>query len=326
MTLVTTAHTDVGAPTAPAEPGVPTPGRPGRHARRAGVAGRVVGQRWYTPYLFMAAGLALYALTFAWPAVIAVQMAFSHYDIVSPITWAGLDNFAAMAEDPRFFRALANTFLFLIMFVPLTVVAPLFLALLVNIKLRGIQTFRMLYYLPVVTSMVAVAVAWRYVFHLEGVVNWLLNLVGLGPIDFLLDTAWALPTVVLLEAWKSMGLFMMIYLAGLQSVPPELIEAARIDGANSWRQLWHVTIPSLRPTFTVTFILSTLEAMRSFESIYVLTRGGPRDSTITLGYYIWSTAFENYDMGYASAIGLVLWAIMVVLALLNLLATRRRDG
>lgn len=306
----------------------PPPAVPRRGLRRPSASrfGRVVGQHWYTPFLFMAPGLVLYAVMFAWPAAIAIQLAFSHYDIVSPVEWAGLDNFATMAQDPRFFLALRNSVFFLVLFLPLTVVVPLFLAMLVNIPLRGIHTFRVLYYLPVVTSMVAVAVSWRYVFNRDGVVNWLLSLAGLGPIDFLLDSAWALPTVVLLEAWKNMGLFMIIYLAGLQAVPPEQVEAARIDGANGRQRLWHVIVPSLLPTFAVTLVLSMLEAMRAFESVYVLTRGGPRDSTLTLGYYIWSKAFQDYDMGYASAVGLVLWAIMIVLALVNLLVTRRRDG
>ncbi|GAB3814972.1 carbohydrate ABC transporter permease [Kribbella italica] len=290
-----------------------------------GLSGRVVGQHWYTPYLFMLPGLLMYAAMFAWPAVIAIQLAFSDYDIVSPVRWTGLDNFATLAHDPRFFLALRNSLLFLVMFLPLTVVAPLFLAMLVNVKLRGIQAFRMLYYLPVITSMVAVAVAWRYVFDREGVVNWLLGLAGLGPIDFLLDRAWALPTVVLLEGWKNMGLFMMIYLAGLQAVPTDQVEAARIDGANARQRLRHVIVPALLPTFAVTLILSMLEAMKAFESVYVLTRGGPLDSTLTLGYYIWSKAFQDYDMGYASAVGLVLWAIMIVIAAANLVVTRRRD-
>ena len=293
--------------------------------RGSGGPGRVVGQRWWTPYLFLSVGLVLYAAMFAWPAVIAIQLAFSRYTIVSPISFVGLANFQTMAIDPRFWHALTNSLLFLIMFLPLSVVVPLFLALLVNIPLRGIQGFRMAYYLPVITSMVAVAVGWRYVFNREGVINWLLSVVGLGPIDFLLDTAWALPTVVLLEAWKSAGLFMMIYLAGLQAVPRELTEAARVDGASAARRLRHVIIPGLLPTFAVTLTLSMLEGMRAFESVYVLTRGGPLDSTLTLGYYIWSKAFQDYDMGYASAIGLVLWAIMIILAMANLLVTRRRD-
>ena len=276
-----------------------------------GLKGRVVGQHWYTPYVFMLPGLLFYAAMFAWPAAIAIQLAFSDYDIVHPVRFSGLDNFVRLAHDPRVWIALRNS--------------PLFLAMLVNLKLRAIQAFRMLYYLPVITSMVAVAVAWRYVFNREGVVNWLLGLFGAGPTDFLLDRHWALPTVVLLEAWKNAGLFMMIYLAGLQAVPADQLEAATIDGANAWQRLLHVVVPSLRPTFAVTLVLSMLEAMRAFESVYVLTRGGPLDSTLTLGYYIWSKAFEDYDMGYASAVGLLLWAIMIVLAGFNLLVTRRRD-
>jgi putative chitobiose transport system permease protein len=304
-------------------------GRGSRDGRRDRVgrtaSGRVVGQRWYTPYLFMAPGLVLFLTMFGWPAVIAIQLAFSRYDIASPIEPVGMANFVQLAQDPRFLQALINSVLFLIMQLPLTVVLPLFLAVLVNQKLRGIQVFRVLYYLPVITSMVAVAVAWRYVFNREGVVNFLLSLVGVGPIDFLLSTQWALPTVVLLEAWKNMGLFMMIYLAGLQAVPDELIDAARVDGAGRWSRLVHVIVPSILPTVAVTLTLSMLDAMKAFESVYVLTRGGPQDATLTLGYFIWAKAFQEYEMGYASAAGLVLWAIMIVLACMNLLLTRRRD-
>lgn len=303
---------------------VNVPAAAGVVARRGGPR-RVVGQRWYTAVLFLVPGLVLYATMFAWPAVIAGQLSLSSYDIVSPVRFIGGANFVTMGQDPRFWTALTNSLLFLVMLVPLTVVVPLLLALLVDKPMRGIQAFRVVYYLPVITSMVAVAVAWRYVFNREGVVNWLLGLIGLGPIDFLLSTTWALPTVVLLEAWKSMGLFMMIYLAGLQSIPTELVEAARVDGAGPWGRMRHVLIPGLLPTFAVTLTLSMLEAMRSFESIYVMTRGGPLDSTLTLGYYIWSTAFVDYDMGYASAIGIVLWAIMIIFAVGNLALTRRRD-
>ncbi|WP_231920225.1 carbohydrate ABC transporter permease [Microlunatus soli] len=288
-------------------------------------AGRVVGQRWFTPYLFMLPGLVLFALMFAWPAVIAIQLAFSHYDISSPIEPVGLANFVELTHDPQFGRAMINSLAFVAMHLPLTVVLPLLLALLVNQRLRAIQFFRVLYYLPVITSMVAVAVAWRYVFNREGVINFLLGLIGVGPIDFLLNTSWALPTVVMLEAWKNMGLFMMIYLAGLQAVPSELIDAAKVDGARAASRLIHVIVPSLLPTVAVTLTLSMLDAMRAFESVYVLTRGGPQDATVTLGYFIWAKAFQQYDMGYASAAGLVLWAIMIILAGVNLLLTRRRD-
>lgn len=276
----------------------------------------------------MLPGLFLLVLMFAWPAVATFQLAFSKYDIVHPARWVGFGNFVAMASDPRFFHTLSNTALFLVMYLPLVVVLPLLLAILVNTSLPGIHAFRMAYYLPVVTSMVAVAVAWRYLFNQEGVINWILRAVTGShvSISFLLDTRWALPSVVVIEAWKSMGLYMMIYLAGLQAVPTELLDAARVDGANAFQRFRHVTNPAMTPYVAVTLTLGMLDAMRSFEAIYMLTQGGPQDATLTLGYYVWQTAFRNYDMGYASAIGLVMWAIMIALALLNQLVTRRRDA
>lgn len=287
---------------------------------------RIAGQRWFTPYVFMLPGLVLFVFMFAWPAFISFQLSVSRYDIIHPISYVGLDNFARLFTDQRFHHALLNSFLFLIMYLPLAVVVPLLLAILVNRKIPGIQTFRVLYYLPVVTSMVAVAVAWRYVFSQEGVVSWMLTAGGLldKPVSFLLDPHWALPSVVLIEGWKSIGLYMMIYLAGLQAVPPELNEAAKVDGANALQRVWHITTPAMVPYIAVALTLGMLDSMRSFESIYVLTQGGPQDATLTLGYYVWQTAFQNYDMGYASAVGLVMWAIMIGLALLNQLVTRRR--
>lgn len=294
--------------TAPPGPVTPRQRRPGRGA---------VGQKWWTPYLFMAPGLAFFIFMFAWPAFLTLQLSVSSYNIVEPIQFVGPDNFLRLLTDPRFHRALLNSLLFLVLFLPLAVVAPLFLAILVNQKLPGIQAFRVIFYLPVVTSMVAVAVAWRYLLSREGVLNWALDLFGAPPISFLLDSSWALPAVVMIEGWKNMGLFMMIYLAGLQAIPAEVIEAAKVDGASGWSRVVHVIVPGILPWITVTLTMGMLEAMRSFESIFMLTRGGPQDSTLTLGYYIWHLAFEQYDMGYASTVGLVLWAIMIVLALLN---------
>jgi putative chitobiose transport system permease protein len=171
----------------------------------------------------------------------------------------------------------------------------------------------------VVLSMVAVAVAWRYVFDDDGAINWLLRQLGVtdGPVHFLLDPAWALPSVILVEGWKGIGTYMMIYLAGLQSIPGDLLEAARIDGANAWQRLTRVTLPMLRPFLAVAITIELVNAMQVFTSVYVLTRGGPSDHTTTAGYYVWSQAFEHYRLGYASAAGVVVWAILVALALVN---------
>ncbi|MEV5500693.1 sugar ABC transporter permease [Nonomuraea fuscirosea] len=280
---------------------------------------RIPGQRWYTPYLFPIPALMLFGVFFAWPAITALQLSFTDYDGVSPPVFTGVDNFVKILGDTRFWTALGNSLLFLLGLFPLLVVLPLPLATLINQKLPGIRTFRMLYYLPVVTSMVAVAVAWNYVFHQQGVLNWLLTGFGLldEPVQFLLDPAWALPALILVEGWKSMGVYMMIYLAGLQTIPANLYEAARVDGAGAWRRMRSITVPLMMPYVAVAITMAMLDAMQAFTTVFVMTKGGPQDATLMLGYYIWSEAFEKYDMGYASAVGLVLWVLLIVMALLN---------
>jgi putative chitobiose transport system permease protein len=289
---------------------------------------RIPGQRWYTPYLFPIPALVLFGVFFAWPAVTALQLSFTDYDGVSPPVFTGFDNFARILGDDRFWTALRNSLVFLVGLFPLLVVIPLPLAVLINQKLPGIKTFRMLYYLPVVTSMVAVAVAWNYVFHQQGVVNWLLTGFGVldEPIQYLLDPVWALPALILVEGWKNMGVYMMIYLAGLQTIPSDLYEAAKIDGANAWHRMLRITVPLMVPYIAVAITMAMLDAMQAFTTVFVMTQGGPQDATLMLGYYIWSEAFEKYDMGYASAVGLVLWILLIVMALLNYrLTSGKRD-
>lgn len=277
-----------------------------------------------TPYLFLLPALVLLAVFYIWPAVTAVQLAFYDYRVVSPAEFVGLANFAQMLDDDRFYTALANSGLFLAGMLPILVAVPLLLAVLVNLPLRGIKVFRLVYYLPVVTSMVAIAIAWNYVYHQRGMLNWLLGAVGLldQPVQYLLDPGWALPALVLVESWKSLGYYMMIYLAGLQAVPRDLYEAAAVDGAGPWRRLRSITVPMLRPYIAVVTVLAALDAMQVFTSVFVMTQGGPQDATLTLGYYIYDEAFRHFNMGYASAMGLVLWAILVVFSLLSYRLTR----
>jgi putative chitobiose transport system permease protein len=300
------------------------------HVGRAAIADsrRPAGQRRRAaPYLFLLPGLALFGVFFAWPAVLAVETSFTDYSIIHPLHWIGLANFRELLHDVQFHDALEHSGIVMVGLLPFSIVIPMALAVLVNSKLRGIQLFRAAYFLPVVTSMVAVAVAWRFVFDDRGVLNWLLERTGItdAPIHFLLDPHWALASVIIVEGWKSMGTYMMIYLAGLQTIPQELYEAARIDGANAWQRFSRLTMPLLRPFIAVGLTIELVNAMQVFTSVYVLTQGGPGDHTTTAGYYVWSEAFQKYRLGYASAAGIVVWVILVALALINQRVVGRRD-
>lgn len=308
------------APTAEQEP----PPSPRRRRRRGSSEANTVGRRWWTPYAFLLPCLAFLGVFFLWPAWTAVQLAFYDYDIVSPPEFVGLRNFERIRDSSEFWQALWNSVQFLVLYLPLVVVAPLLVAVLVNAKIRAISVFRLIYYLPVITSMVAIAIAWSFMFHPRGILNWALLGTGLidEPINFLLSPTWSLPAIVLVEAWHGFGYYMMIYLAGLQTVPQELYDAAEIDGAGWWRQLTNISLPLIRPFMGVVLVLGGIMAMQAFASIYVLTRGGPQGATTTLGFYIWSEAFERFDFGYASAVGLVLWALLVVFAAINFRLSR----
>lgn len=300
--------------------------RTGPDATRPSARPRLREFRWYVPYLFMAPIMVLFVVFFAWPAVLALQLAFYDYSVVNPTVWVGWDNFVRMMTDLRLGAAVVNSLLYLVGLLPLTVVVPLLLAVLLNQRLRAIGLYRFLYYLPVVTSMVAVAVAWQYVFHDLGILNWLLTSLGVidQPIQFLLDQDTAIWAIVLVEGWKSMGSYMLIYLAGLQAIPADLYEAAKIDGAGPVRRLLSVTVPLMVPYLLVTVTLEMQDAAQVFTSVFVLTAGGPADSTMSLGYYIWSLAFERFQMGYASAISLVLWLVLIGMAVLNYAVSRSR--
>ena len=267
----------------------------------------------------MLPGLALFGVFFAWPAVLAVETSFTDYSVINPVHWIGLSNFHELFHDHEFISAVEHSFIIMAGLLPFSVVIPLGLAVLVNRKLHGIQFFRALYFLPVIISMVAVAVAWNYVFDDDGAINFLLERVHLthAPIHFLLDPHWALASIIVVEGWKGVGTYMMIFLAGLQVIPSELHEAAQIDGASAWQRFVHLTLPLMRPFITVAITIELVNAMQVFTSVYVLTQGGPSGHTTTAGYYVWSEAFQHFRLGYASAAGVVVWVILVILSLVN---------
>ncbi|MDQ0615340.1 putative chitobiose transport system permease protein [Microbacterium sp. W4I4] len=288
----------------------------------------VIGRAWYVPYLFLLPCLILFGVFFVWPAIQAGQLSLYKYNVVDPPEFIGFDNFGRALTNPAFWQVLGNSFIYMIGLLPFAIVFPLLLAILVNRQLRGIKFFRAVYFLPVITSMVAVSVAWNFLFADQGLLNAFLQWIGVpdAPIHFLLDSRWAPFSIILVEGWKGMGTYMMIFLAGLQAIPDSLYEAARVDGANAWQRLRHITVPMIRPFLAVALTMEMLAAMQVFTSVYMLTRGGPDGSTRSLGYYVWSEAFEGFRMGYASAVGILLCSILILLSVVNYRIGRMQEN
>ena len=212
-----------------------------------------------------------------------------------------------------------NTFMYLIIAVPFLVTFPLFLAILINQKIRGITLYKILLYLPVIVSIVVAAIAFKWLYAGQGILNYILTLFHLESIGWLVDTKWALFSVAIVTIWKGIGYYMMIYLASLMSVPQDLYEACDIDGANFLTKHLTVTIPHIMPTIALVSTISTISAMKVFAEIYVMTKGGPLNSTKTIVYYIYERAFENLDLGYASALAVVLLIVVMAFSLINIL-------
>jgi multiple sugar transport system permease protein len=248
----------------------------------------------------------------AGPLLVSFFLSFTQWDIVRPPQWVGLANYIRMFSDDQLFRtSLGVTFAYVLMSVPLQLVVGLALALLLNAGIRGMNVFRTIFYLPAVLSGVAVALMWIWILHPDlGVANGLLGLVGIQGPGWFWDQRWALPSVVLMRLW-GVGGGAVIYLAGLQNIPPHLYEAAAIDGAGRWRQFWSITLPLLTPTLFFQLIVIMIDAFRIFTEAYVITKGGPLNATYFYMLYLYEEAFQNFNMGYASALG---WVLTIITA------------
>ncbi len=272
-----------------------------------------------TPYLYLILPALFMIGFFFLPLIMAFGISLSDYskDIYHP-AFVGLSNYAKLSHSAPFWHAMQNTFVFLLGVVPAMVVLPIFLALLVNGKLKGIAIFRSLIYIPVVISMVVVGIAWRWLYADDGLINWFLSLFHIPKVGWLVNPDIALYSVMIVVVWKGMAYYMMMYLAHLQSLSQDLYEAAEIDGASLWQKHCAVTLPHLRPTMVMVGIISTIGSLKVFTEIYVMTRGGPVNATKTLVYYIYERAFENLDLGIASAAGIVLMLMLLVFSLLEM--------
>lgn len=274
----------------------------------------------YTPYLFLLPAAAVLIVFFFVPFFQTFGLSFFDYSssIYHP-TFNGVDNYVKLFKEPIFYKVMFNTFMYLVIAVPFLVTFPLFLAILINQKIRGITLYKILLYLPVIVSIVVAAIAFKWLYAQQGILNYLLSLFGIDSIGWLVDPKWALFSVALVTIWKGVGYYMMIYLASLMSVPQDLYEACDIDGANFVTKHLTVTIPHIMPTIALVSTISTISAMKVFAEIYVMTKGGPLNSTKTIVYYIYERAFENLDLGYASALAVVLLVVVMLFSLINIL-------
>ncbi len=273
-----------------------------------------------TPWLFLLPALLLLSLSVLMPALLAFLMSFtrSGLDVSQPLTWVGLANLQRLLADTTFRRVLGTTVIYLVGVVPPIVVSALALAILVNRKLPGIQLLRLAYYTPVLVSIVVAAIAFRWLYGENGLLNGLLSTwFGAGPIGFLSDPGLALVSVMVVTFWKGIGYYMVIFLAGLQGIPSQLYEAAALDGCRGWRVHLHITLPLLRPYVVLVAVISAIAATKVFEEVFLMTQGGPADSTRTLVYYVYDQAFRELDISYACTVGLALFLLVMVLTLLR---------
>jgi putative chitobiose transport system permease protein len=281
-------------------------------------------KRTATAWGFLTPALVLIGLSVLIPAAMALVMSFSQagLDVSEPLRFVGLANIRRLLADPMFFRVTGTTFLYLLGVVPPIVVGALALAVLVNRQLPGIHWFRGALYTPVLVSIVVAAIAFRWIYAENGLINgWLTALLGsrFDPIGFLTSPLLALPSVMLVTLWKGLGYYMVIFLAGLQGISPDLYEAAALDGSEGLRKHLDITLPLLRPYITLVAVISAIAATKVFEEVYLMTQGGPADSTRTLVYYVYDQAFAELEISYACTIGLALFLIVLMLSLVRYL-------
>ena len=275
-----------------------------------------------TAWAFLAPALVLLGISVLIPAALALMMSFSQsgLDVSEPLRFVGLANIRRLLADPMAARVSATTFVYLVGVVPPIVLGALALAVLVNRQLPGIHWFRGAFYTPVLVSIVVAAIAFRWLYAENGLINgWLVALLGdrFSPIGFLTSPLLALPAVMLVTLWKGLGYYMVIFLAGLQGISPDLSEAAALDGSEGWRKHLDITLPLLRPYLTLVAVISAIAATKVFEEVFLMTQGGPADATRTIVYYVYDQAFAELEISYACTVGLALFLVVLLLSLVR---------
>jgi multiple sugar transport system permease protein len=269
-------------------------------------------------YLFILPSLLFLLVFVIYPILSAFYLSLHRYNLIEPPVWDGLNRYWLLLEDPRFFKALGNTFLFALMTVPVGTVISLLLAVLIDRQLHGMYFFRTAYYLPVVTSFVAVSFIWLWLYEPQfGVLNQVLEAVGLPTFAWLRDPSTAMLSIAILSVWKNAGYNMIIFLAGLQGIPQYLYEAAEIDGASAAQRFRYITLPMLSPTTFFVFVVYFIGALQMFTQSWIMTQGGPLDSTLTVVYLIYQNGFEFLKMGSAAAMSVILFVFIAIVTYIN---------
>jgi multiple sugar transport system permease protein len=269
-------------------------------------------------WLFIAVPVVLFIAFLLIPVAAAAVLSFTDYSIIGAFQWVGISNYTKIFHDSFFWISLRNTAYYTVLYVPLGIVVALSTALLLNRNSRVSRVFRTLFYIPVVSSSVATASIWFWLLNPQyGVFNVVLGWFGINGPAWLYESAWAMPAIVVMSVWAGFGANMIIFLGGLQGVPRDLYDAALIDGANAWRSFWHVTLPGISKTMFLVSTLQIIGAFQVFDQAYILTKGGPGNSTVTMVYYIFTEGFGSLRMGYASALSFVLFLIIMVFSLAN---------
>jgi len=282
-------------------------------------------------WLFLAPALALIGVFFFLPVAAALLLSLTDFDIYAVASsentrFVGLHNYVQLLKTPLFWSSLRNTFYFALVGGPLTIAVSLGAALLLNAKLvRWRSFFRTIYFTPFVTTLVAVAIVWRYLYHARyGLLNYALGALGVAPIDWLGDPHWAMPAIILMAVWKNFGYNMLIFIAGLQSIPDELYDAANVDGAGPVRQFVNITLPMLGPTLLFVGVITMIGYFQLFAEPYVMTQGGPLRSTTSVVLYMYEEGFRWWRMGYAAAIAFVLFVVILLATLVQFRLQRQR--
>ncbi|TKJ91177.1 lactose ABC transporter permease [Paenibacillus sp. CFBP13512] len=273
----------------------------------------------FAAWAFMAPGLLIVAVFVLWPIVYGLPLSLTDYSVIGETHYVGVDNYVTAFQDKSFLASLWNSMVY-VLIVPIIQIISILMAILVNSRIPLIKAFRAAYYIPVVTSMVAVALMWSWLFSSNGVINYALIQLGViqEQVGWLSSSSTALYVIMFITMWKGLGYYMMLYLAGLQSIPTDLYEASMIDGASRWQTIYRITIPLLRPHILFCTLISLMGAIRVFDEVFVLTngKGGPGTATLTSSLYIYQKGLVQFNFGYASALGLIVSVIVGILSIL----------